>query len=738
MAPQGQPEQERFRLEKCIGKGGMGTVYKAHDLLLDRTVAVKLLHPALAADEQAVTLFKREVQLASNISHPNVLRVYDFGELHGAKLISMAYVDAPNLREVIRRAGRLSWVQSVNYSVQICSGLQAAHAAGVIHRDLKPQNILIDREGQLYVADFGLAKALGEEQTLVSGIDQRPGTPCYMSPEQCRGLPVDQRTDIFSFGAVLHTMLTGEPPLAGDTTNNPSGGELALNEKKLAESGAPEPFLQLLRRCLRFRPEERYPEIAEVIDELRSISAESVASSARPVRRATLGRPRWLTAATWSLVALAALLTVVLLWTSFGNAEWNLASLLTSAAPAAAAQDSRASALLVYQRGKELLSNWESDSDLSSAIAHLESAVDQAPDLSVAHADIATASLLLYRRTKQREWIDRAAQAAESALSVDARAPSSQIAAAEVLLARGRPRDAADLLERVAAEHGGPDRAYRLLTQANLLQGAPIEAVRWGRKAVEANPADWRNHDALATTYYSLRRLDEAESAYLQAVAANPEAAAPLNNLGAICLQTGRFEEAISFLERSLCLMPAPETYSNVGALYFLTGRYQLAVMAFEKALSVRPESEVLTGNLGWAYQLAGMHDEAARTLVRAIELAQDRLAADPSDRAVMRRLALYYAKSKDFAAAEEILAELRATDPEDRNYLYTAAVVQVFSGRTERALESLDFALEAGYPPTLAFADPVWRGLREHAGFRALRATYFPPTENRGETPGE
>jgi tetratricopeptide (TPR) repeat protein len=160
--------------------------------------------------------------------------------------------------------------------------------------------------------------------------------------------------------------------------------------------------------------------------------------------------------------------------------------------------------------------------------------------------------------------------------------------------------------------------------------------------------------------------------------------------------------------------------------------------MAFEKAVSLRPKSELLVGNLGWAYQLAGRQDEATRMLVRAIELARSHLKVDPTDRAVKRRLVLYYAKSEGLPAAEEILTELRAEAPEDRDFLYTQAVVQVLRGRAGAAVKSLDLALQAGYPATLAFADPAWRQLREEDRFRALRERHHVQSSRSGDDRGK
>src|SRR5271166_2911808 len=154
---QGNPPEptERFRLETLIGKGGMGSVYKAYDNVLERFVAVKLLHHELSSNESAIQRMKREIQLASRITNKHVVRTYDFGEMHGANYISMALIEGRNLREVIKQQGRLAPKTATRYAVQIATALQAAHAAAVIHRDLKPQNILIDSEDNVLVADFG-------------------------------------------------------------------------------------------------------------------------------------------------------------------------------------------------------------------------------------------------------------------------------------------------------------------------------------------------------------------------------------------------------------------------------------------------------------------------------------------------------------------------------------------------------------------------------------------------------
>jgi serine/threonine protein kinase len=199
---------ERFRMLGRIGRGGMGEVYRAHDLKLDQPVALKFL-PEAARDNRRLEFFRNEVRIARQISHRNVCRVYDLGEIEGAPFISMEYVDGEDLGSLLRRIGRLPGDKAVEFARRLCAGLAAAHEKGVLHRDLKPANIMIDGRGQVLIMDFGLAAVADA----IAGGDIRSGTPAYMSPEQKDGREVTVRSDIYSLGLVLAEMFTGQRAL---------------------------------------------------------------------------------------------------------------------------------------------------------------------------------------------------------------------------------------------------------------------------------------------------------------------------------------------------------------------------------------------------------------------------------------------------------------------------------------------------------------------------------------------
>jgi serine/threonine protein kinase len=201
----------RYRLERPLGHGGMATVYLARDAELDRPVAVKLLAENLAGDVSFRERFLREARLAARLSHPNLVSVYDAGEeADGRSYIVMEYVEGETLADVVRERGHLPPEEAVGLALQACRGLEHAHAAGLVHRDIKPQNLLLRRDGTLKIADFGIARAA--ETTALTQVGTVLGTAAYLSPEQALGEEVTSAADLYSLGAVLYELLAGRPP----------------------------------------------------------------------------------------------------------------------------------------------------------------------------------------------------------------------------------------------------------------------------------------------------------------------------------------------------------------------------------------------------------------------------------------------------------------------------------------------------------------------------------------------
>src|SRR5208283_4571614 len=272
----------RYEILTVLGQGGMGAVYKARDCELDRMIALKVIRPELATDPAILQRFKQELILARNITHKNVVRIFDLGEAEGIRFISMEYVDGEDLRTLLRREGKLPPKEAAAVVEQVCRALDAAHSEGVIHRDLKPQNIMRDKNGRIVVMDFGLARSLGDSGMTQTGAIV--GTMEYMSPEQAMGTTLDQRSDIFSVGLIFFELLTAKAPYKADTAI----ASLMKRTREDAQSASdvdasvPKSLSAIVSRCLEREPANRYHSAVELLQQLTTweanpnISAETL------------------------------------------------------------------------------------------------------------------------------------------------------------------------------------------------------------------------------------------------------------------------------------------------------------------------------------------------------------------------------------------------------------------------------------------------------------------------------
>jgi serine/threonine-protein kinase len=292
---------ERYELEELVGSGGMSSVYRAHDRLLERSVALKILHEQYTRDEGYVERFRREARSVAQLTHPNIVTVIDRGEQDGRQFIVFEYVDGMNLKELLDEEGPLPVHDAIELGLQVARGLSFAHEQGLVHRDVKPQNVLIDGDGRAKVTDFGIARSLDVDGMTITGTVM--GTSNYIAPEQARGQPVDEQTDVYSLGCVLYELLTGDVPYDGD--NFVSVAMRHVNDPvpsvRDRRPDVPPRLDEAIRRAMAKDHQERFASMAGFADELEACYAEAdgnegatmiVPAPARATGRGTRRPPR--------------------------------------------------------------------------------------------------------------------------------------------------------------------------------------------------------------------------------------------------------------------------------------------------------------------------------------------------------------------------------------------------------------------------------------------------------------
>jgi hypothetical protein len=322
----------RYKLEAKLGSGGMSTVYLARDTTLDRPVAVKVLHREMSEQADQLQRFRQEARAVAKLSHPNVVAVIDAGEDGGHPYIVFEYVEGETLKQRINRIGALDAQEALAYAIEIARGLTVAHGRNMVHRDIKPQNVLIDSEGRAKLTDFGISRQLEQDGMTATG--RVLGTTDYVAPEQAMGHPVDQRSDVYSLGVVLYEMLVGQVPFSADSQVgvamkhvNEEMPDVQQRRPELSAAAA-----MVVERATAKDPAERYQQVGEMIDDLSTAleveaaragaatgEATSVLEAVPPAERKLDGGGRWSRLAVVLLLAVfaAAIAAVVLI--SSGN-----------------------------------------------------------------------------------------------------------------------------------------------------------------------------------------------------------------------------------------------------------------------------------------------------------------------------------------------------------------------------------------------------------------------------------
>jgi eukaryotic-like serine/threonine-protein kinase len=699
----GQAFGDRYTIIEEIGAGGMGQVYKALDRKLRRPVALKLIRPHVAARSGAPERFRRELALAREVTHPNVCRVHDLGEIDGVLYISMEYVEGQTLDRLVQSVGHLSPRQTITLGRQMCAGLEAVHERSIVHRDLKPGNIMIGRSGQALVMDFGMAYQHGDQRLTDAGVVL--GTMAYLSPEQARGLPTDPRSDVYAVGLMLYEMLTGKRPPA-------DGIALPLALREAGERCPPpsrfEPEVHgaldaVVMRCLEREPARRYASARDLEQALAHAGAAmSSASAPLPAPRsrtrswtalvAAISAAALVTAAvlarrTWQgPAAPAAPRSVALLPLGYdGRPE---KAYLKDVVPLVMADGLRGSRRL--QVAPFASSRTFGAADEPRLVARqlgVQSIVQgqmavQGETYEMSLRTTADDGRVLWTRTAKGDvagLLTRADQlSAEMAATLGAEAPSPRASRpARALedylggraLLEGWDVDrnyarAEESFSRAIAADPGFAEAHAMLAMAywkHYKETREPERVRQAlesaQRAVSLAPALPEGHLALGIVELGRGRSAEAAESFQRAQDLAPADDAVCRRIAEAYAALGRRAEAETMYRRAIELRPAYwESYNSQGAFFLAQGKLAEAKAAFQKVMDLRPDSDIGYSNLAGTHILGGDLKEAEPLLLAALRIKPGA--------AVHNNLGfVYYSTGRFEEAAREFRAAVEETE---------------------------------------------------------------------------
>jgi len=585
----------RYRIHSRIGSGGMGTVYRAHDEILDRDVALKFL-PSLAMDPGSEARLLREARAAAALEHPNVCSIHEIGRTEdGRSFLAMGFHEGETLKQRLGR-GPLPPQEAVEIATQIARGLSAAHARGIVHRDVKPGNVVLGSDGTTRLLDFGLAQFA---DATLGHFGAAPGTLAYMSPEQIRGGPVDARTDLWSLGIVLYEMLSGTRPFRAGNHH-----ELlrAIRDQEPEPMSAKIPFIlvQIVYRLLHKEPVDRYASANELLVDLESVSSSTLLRS----------RHWFLSIRGASLVAGTTAIAAVIgatLWLAESGQEH---ATLSDASLLLRNQSTNVAAYEYYLRGKEPTLS-RSDSGVRQQLEFFQQAVAVDSMYAAAHAELAVS----YLRTGD---FLRAKRAAERAIALDDSLGAAHWAVARIRSAELDYAAAETELRRAIALDPTDWRFHGWLSHVLIQTGRPVQALAVARRALEADPLSPYAHTRVAAALFANGRDGEALAQLEPLMAIRPPLQEVQDLAGRIYASQERWPEAIASF-RPVAMTDHPPTMAHFAHALARAGKREEANRILTDLLSNPKVTERQGFLIAVVYTGLGDFDQAFAWLDKAM-----------------------------------------------------------------------------------------------------------------------
>src|SRR5580692_1715050 len=630
---------DRYEILKLLGEGGMGAVYKARDQEVDRLVALKVIRPELAGHSSVLQRFKQELILARTVTHRNVIRIYDLGVAEGCRFITMEFIEGRDLSSVLEER-KLAPEEAVKILRQVCSALEAAHAEGVVHRDLKPQNVMLEASGRVVVMDFGLARSME-----ASGLTQAGsimGTPAYMSPEQAKGLPADERSDIFALGIILYQMLTGVVPFKAETalaslllrTQGPPTPPMKLNP------AIPQTLNDIVLKALATDPAIRYQKAADLSKDLHDwqegvLHQHIVTPPIKMMEESTAGK--WIAIAVAGAIALLA-------------AGYGIYRLIDRPAAPLAPMTVLIADFKNHTGDEVFTGTLESTLKLALEGASFIGAYDRA---RVRELGLKAISGTFDEPAAEAVAASQGLNVVVSG-SIDRHGADYQLALRAVQTVTGK------VLANVDATAPNKDQVLFAVTKLGtelrkaLGDSTSESAQRLSMETLSSANLEAVHEYASGLDNLSAGKFADAQAHLSKAVELDPNFGMAYTIMASAARNQGRFQDAEQFIREAIKLtgrMTERERYRTRAYLYFLTGDYQKCTEEYSALLERYQADTGAYTNLGVC--LAHQHN-----IPKSLEVARRAVAILPKRAIYHSNLAMDLVDSGDFAGAVKEAAE--------------------------------------------------------------------------------
>jgi eukaryotic-like serine/threonine-protein kinase len=658
---------ERYEIVKLLGQGGMGAVYRAYDRELERDVALKVIRSDMAANPEILKRFKQELILARQITHKNVIRIFDLGQADGIKFITMEYIEGEDLQSILKRKKKLEHAEAAVIMAQICRALAAAHAEGVIHRDLKPQNIMLDKTGRVYVMDFGIARSMVAQGMTQTGA--LIGTPDYMSPEQAKGQTLDARSDLFTAGIIFYEMLSGQAPFEAETTMAKLWKRTTEPARPIGEldNAIPPALAQIVDTCLQIDPHKRFANAEEIVQRIETWQGPGADTRVVPGERKLPAYAKWAALGIF-IVAVAA---GFLLHSKFASQP-----VATTHPPVS---------LLIAD-----FDNKTGDPVFDGTLEPmLGIALEGAPFISSFNRGQAkkVAARLQPGLTQMDAKIAQLVAVREGvhvvvAGSIEQDGGHYKVSVAAIDPATGKPIQQE---ERVAANKQDVLAAAGKLAESirkGLGDTTPESMQQAAEETYSAGSLEAAHDYAVAQGLQQTGKWDAALKAYSQAVEVDPDLGRAYAGMAAMYANLGKTEEAIKYYRMALARidrMTDREKYRTRSGYYLATRNQAKAIEELNALVAQYPADTAGHANLALAYFYS-------RDMNKALEEQKRALVIAPHSILQRSNFSLYALYAGDFETAAKEANAILAENPNFEEALRTSAIAALALGHNDQA----------------------------------------------------